>query len=302
MDSKAFHISDRTNDLLLEKWKTSPDSFLFHIDDENHVLKHFHDSVDKERIRIGLDLLEHYVDVSGKRILEVGAGYGGMAILAKEYGFQYLGIESSIEIHTVGRSFLQDNSTETENYTLGDGEETGFGNEAFDIVFSINVLEHVENIDKILLEALRLVKQGGLVIFSFPNYNSFFEGHGGVFWIPYISNLHPYYYYRLCGMDRYRAHRLCEIQNFVTRRTIERLLRRFSDSGHRFTLIDFGETIFGERIHDYRSLSCWNCHHLGKLKKALDLADRLKVLTMLRALAVATKTYTPLVLALRRDF
>jgi SAM-dependent methyltransferase len=300
MNLNTFKISDNTIKLLLKKWKGSPESFLFYKHDEKEVITHFYDSLNKERLKIGLELLKEYTVTTGKRIFEIGAGYGGIAALSKEYKFEYTGVEYAKDIYDVGLSFLADNEISSDNYHHGDGSKTGFPNETFDIVFSINVLEHVKSIEEIILEAIRVVKKGGYVIFSFPNYNSFFEGHAGIFWIPYLSNLNPYFYYRIGGIKKNFALHLCKTQNFVTLYLIKRILKKIKIKDRNFCAIEFGEKTFKKRLQNYREMKCWNCHNLKKLESVIKYVDRLKLLPLFSWFVSVTETHTPIVLVLQK--
>jgi SAM-dependent methyltransferase len=55
-----------------------------------------------------------------------------------------------------------------------------------DVVYSYQVLEHLQNIDKVLLEVDRVLKPNSIAYFTMPNYNSLYEGHYEILWIPYV--------------------------------------------------------------------------------------------------------------------
>lgn len=49
-----------------------------------------------------------------------------------------------------------------------DGKQIPFGNETFDSVFCSEVVEHIFNLDEALIEINRVLKNGGLALFTFP--------------------------------------------------------------------------------------------------------------------------------------
>ena len=52
---------------------------------------------------------------------------------------------------------------------VGSAEALPFENEKFDLVFSDNVMEHLENPSKVMREVWRVLKPGGVFIFKTPN-------------------------------------------------------------------------------------------------------------------------------------
>jgi ubiquinone/menaquinone biosynthesis C-methylase UbiE len=55
-----------------------------------------------------------------------------------------------------------------------------------DVIYSYQVLEHVQDIDRVLLETKRILKPKSIAYFTMPNYNSIYEGHYEILWIPYV--------------------------------------------------------------------------------------------------------------------
>lgn len=60
----------------------------------------------------------------------------------------------------------------TVSYTVADIEFLPFDTAYFDLVYSGFVLEHTQNTEKIILEAIRVLKPGGFGILLCPNYGS----------------------------------------------------------------------------------------------------------------------------------
>jgi len=57
------------------------------------------------------------------------------------------------------------------------GESLPFADETFDVVYSANVLEHTQNPEQVLREAVRVLRPGGALYIELPNFLSYFEGH-----------------------------------------------------------------------------------------------------------------------------
>lgn len=125
-------------------------------------------------------ILSRYIDPRGKQVLEVGSGYGtNLIVWSKKFGLDMTGIEpegegfeSTIE---VSRNLCQLNGVDPQRINTYQGENLPFPDESFDIVYSANVLEHTQQPDRVLEEAIRILRPGGLLHFELPNYLSYFE-------------------------------------------------------------------------------------------------------------------------------
>ncbi len=97
----------------------------------------------------------------GKRVLEIGPGWGAFAGHVLKTGVQYTGITNS----AVSQTFLRDRLAD-----FGDQSEillTDFydhePDEPFDAIVIMGVIEHLPNYEKVLKKFFRLLKPGGLV-------------------------------------------------------------------------------------------------------------------------------------------
>lgn len=76
------------------------------------------------------------------------------------------------------------------------GNEIPFGTETFDFVVNNQVMEHVEDLDAVLMEISRVLKPGGVVLSIFPDRSVWREGHCGIpflHWFPKNSRLRVFY-------------------------------------------------------------------------------------------------------------
>ena len=92
------------------------------------------------------------------RILEIGGGNGLQASKIEKWGCSV----NSIDLAS------RENKSIYFDVCDYDGVNLPFEDNIFDIIFSSNVLEHVTNIDKILIESRRVLKHDGVAIHIMP--------------------------------------------------------------------------------------------------------------------------------------
>ena len=136
-------------------------------------------------------------------ILDLGCGSGEEAAqLAILTGADVCGVDINKKFDEKSKELAT-----LENY---DGLHLPFADNTFDAVYSFHVLEHAENVQLVLKEAQRVIKQNGIAYFGVPNRERF---------LGYIGMRHKSFYqklrqnaidwkYRLSGRfeNRYGAH------------------------------------------------------------------------------------------------
>jgi SAM-dependent methyltransferase len=127
------------------------------------------------------------------RILEMGTGLGFTLCYLRKLGLDAQGIEPGGSPGFEGRyemaiKLLEANGIAGARQVLRPafGEDLPFADATFDIVYSVAVLEHVNDIEKCLTEAQRVLRPGGMFIMHVPNYDSFYEDHYDIRWLPYL--------------------------------------------------------------------------------------------------------------------
>lgn len=125
---------------------------------------------------------------AGSKLLDLGCGRGESAQAFQELGMVVTGVDQAAP--TVPRATFE--------FIGGDLSQglPQFSDDQFDIVFSKSVLEHFYYPDKILAEAVRVLRPGGLIISMTPswrhNYKMFFDDftHRTPFTKASLSDLH----------------------------------------------------------------------------------------------------------------
>jgi SAM-dependent methyltransferase len=102
------------------------------------------------------------------RLLEIGFGEGYGSEIVRPWVGEYVGVEVEGEAvsHAAGR-YAHPRST----FLVYDGETLVFDDSSFDLVISVQVLEHVRDSERFVCEARRVARRGGLVLIVTPNRN-----------------------------------------------------------------------------------------------------------------------------------
>jgi len=181
----------------------------------------------KERFSF-LEHITHTDKLSGLKVLEVGSGNGFLLTYALKNGVNIIGIEPGKSFGFQDRylraiRLMQINGIQNPmNYLIdASAENIPFDSNTFDVVFSIAVLEHVQSVELSMRESIRVLKPGGILFGNVPNYNSFYEGHYNILWIPYMNRTHAKIY-----VEKYfnRDQTFIDELNFTTPSMFERYL------------------------------------------------------------------------------
>jgi SAM-dependent methyltransferase len=121
-----------------------------------------------------LQMVRRWASLDARRVLDVGCGVGMYTAAFLREADEVVGLE--IE-HDRAKEAYQRASAVVE----APGEHVPFADGAFDVVFSHEVLEHVEDDRQSAAEMVRVTRPGGRIVIFVPNRLYAFETHG-VFW------------------------------------------------------------------------------------------------------------------------
>lgn len=100
-----------------------------------------------------------------KKVLDVGCGYGYFTKLIKPYADEICAIDTE---NSIAPSILNDGKIK---FSIGSGCDIPYENECFDCVYSMDVIEHVEDDKLFIKENIRVLKREGSLIIGTPNKN-----------------------------------------------------------------------------------------------------------------------------------
>lgn len=245
------------------------------------------------------DLLEKYISLQEKTLLEIGSGLGVNHIVwTNKYGIDGYGIEPDAvgfeSSYKLSKELIEFNGLDSSKIIDAVGESIPFDNDSFDIVYSTNVLEHVQNPGKVIDEALRVLKPGGTMQIVYPNYHSYFDGHYAVFHPPLIfKGFFPWYVKSIWGRDPEFANTLrTELNVCWTKKQLRCLQTKYQ-----INVLSLGEDIFLDRMQTL-DFEAWA--GLTKVKKALNLINNIGLISIAAKVILSLKGWNPIILTLRK--
>jgi 2-polyprenyl-3-methyl-5-hydroxy-6-metoxy-1,4-benzoquinol methylase len=166
----------------LGKYYESED-YISHTDNKRSLFEKLYHFIKSIALKNKLNLINSLQPNKGI-ILDIGAGTGEFLSVAKNDGWQTIGVEPSDKAKAIaknkGVSFVEETS-ELENHS-------------FDVISMWHVLEHVPDLDKQIKELKRLLKPKGTLIIAVPNFKSFDAKHYGKFWAAYDVPIHFWHF------------------------------------------------------------------------------------------------------------
>src|SRR3989344_4852177 len=233
--------------------------------------------------------------VRGKKLLDVGSGYGLFLTLSLLKGAKSIGLEpaknrSYTLTSEVSKEILERAGFSKKLVKTGFGEKLPFRDNSFDLAVSFYTLEHVQSVGQVIKEATRVLKPGGYIFFEVPNYGSFWEGHYGIVWLPYISKFIAKYYVKLWGKEGKLLDELQLVNNFTLKKIAKNLP---------LEIINMGKDLFRKKVLHLKSDSTGT---LGSAFKIIELLKRLGGLTFFISLASFINAQTPIVFVAKKTY
>jgi ubiquinone/menaquinone biosynthesis C-methylase UbiE len=228
--------------------------------------------------------------LSGKKILEIGSGYGMVLVTArKKFNADMYGLEPGEQFQgafSVCQDLLTEQGLSPDVVKKGVGEKIPFEDNVFDIVYSSNVLEHVQDPPKVLAEAVRVLKPGGVMVCVVPNYGSWWEGHYGFFFPPHSPRIVLKSIAVLLGRDP----SFIDTLQLVTMGKLRQWLKPLGDH---IEVKDVGQDLWEKRV---RTLDIAEWSFMAKIKRVVRIINRLRLTDLVIMLGRALHWETPFVL------
>jgi 2-polyprenyl-3-methyl-5-hydroxy-6-metoxy-1,4-benzoquinol methylase len=166
----------------LGKYYESVD-YISHTDSKRSLFEKAYHFVKGIALKNKLQLINSEQPSKGK-LLDIGAGTGDFLLVAKNNGWETVGIEPSEKAKkiaiTKGISFEETTSNLPDH--------------SFDCITMWHVLEHVPDLDFQIKELKRLVKPSGTLIIAVPNFKSYDAEYYQNFWAAYDVPIHFWHF------------------------------------------------------------------------------------------------------------
>lgn len=163
-------------------------------------------------------------NATGGRILDMAAGCGTFVLFGLRNGLDVTGIEPEawkLRYFCQKLEASQLPSDWKSRVVWGLGESLPFPDESFDVVTTYQTLEHVADVRQSIHELLRVLKPGGHLYLRAPDYDSFYEPHYALPFLPRMSKPLARRYLRLLGKPVSGL----ETLNWTTERSVIEALR-----------------------------------------------------------------------------
>lgn len=142
----------------------------------------------------GYKIIEPYLIKKDIRILECGGGWMLLQSYLKSIGYNTVALEplgKGFDFFGTAKSQLLSclNNQDINVFEIGIEELDYKIQGEFDLIFSINVLEHVDNLELAFSKMSNVLSKSGMMIHHCPNYFIPYEPHFGI--EPLITHLSP---------------------------------------------------------------------------------------------------------------
>lgn len=131
----------------------------------------------KKRSAPAVEKVASALNLKNASVLEVGCGFGSLSSLLLSRGAQVVATEIDQKKLTLAKKFLRQSMLKKKIKLVPvTGEVLPFPKQTFDAVIIFDVIEHVTNPGKMMKEAQRVLKPGGILYVEFTPYYSI-TGH-----------------------------------------------------------------------------------------------------------------------------
>jgi 2-polyprenyl-6-hydroxyphenyl methylase / 3-demethylubiquinone-9 3-methyltransferase len=140
--------------------------------EESRPLNALRTAINPGRIGYLRDVLKRRgIDARATSALDVGCGGGLMAEEVAALGLQVTGVDPSPQSIATARRHAASSGARIE-YVEAAGEKLPFPDASFGLVYCCDVLEHVDDVDRVVSEAARVLKPGGVYLYDTINRTS----------------------------------------------------------------------------------------------------------------------------------
>jgi 2-polyprenyl-3-methyl-5-hydroxy-6-metoxy-1,4-benzoquinol methylase len=162
------------------------------------------------------------ISLKGKKMLDVGCGWGGYVVAASEMGANIYGCDIDEEVLEIAKLRARLHEVNSK-YFCCQAEKLPFADEEFDCVLNWGVLEHVRDLSLTVKGIVRVLKKGGVGFIYAPNYWQPIENHYKVLFPPKCPKSLGKLYLRLLG----RPAEFLDTINYIDHKMIKNEFKKY---------------------------------------------------------------------------
>lgn len=132
-----------------------------------------------------LSVFEKYLNqkIENKSILELGSGTGNLCISCSRKNKNVVGVEINNDMLQFS---LKGDKNKKCTFLKADAQNLPFKENSFDIVFAVDILEHVKSSKKVVDESQRVLKKQGLFLAKVGNFWFPYEPHTSLLGVQFL--------------------------------------------------------------------------------------------------------------------
>lgn len=159
------------------------DNYISHTDGRSSFFEKLYQFIKKFALKRKVTLITELHPQKGQ-LLDIGAGTGDFLMVAKDDGWEILGLEPSEKARKIAQT----------KGALFQEESKNIQDHSFDVITMWHVLEHVPNLEGQISELKRLLKPDGTIIIAVPNFRSFDARYYKNFWAGFDVPRHLWHF------------------------------------------------------------------------------------------------------------
>ena len=133
----------------------------------------------------------------GDKVLDLGCSQGVVCLLLGCEGFNCIGVDNEESAINYARHELENEEKAVQqrvSFILAEATKLPFEDNSFDTIILTEVLEHLNNPDKILAESKRVLKEKGKIIITVPFGLLLFDDHKKTYYpATFLDIIYPYF-------------------------------------------------------------------------------------------------------------
>ncbi|WP_314058886.1 class I SAM-dependent methyltransferase [Empedobacter brevis] len=159
-------------------------NYISHTDGKKSIFERFYQMAKQINLNNKLELIDQIA--KGKKVLDYGCGVGDFLEHLQKNGYNVLGMEPNDSAKKIAQSKIG-----AEKVTSTELEQN---NQKFDIITLWHVLEHIPNLNEIIIQLKNHLTEDGRLIIAVPNHKSYDAVYYGKYWAAYDVPRHLWHF------------------------------------------------------------------------------------------------------------